>query len=240
MIEVLAALAEQHAELDALVAGYDEARWASPSRCEGWTVSDVVLHLWHSDQLALASVRGELAPAMPSHPGEVDELAGARIDADRGQRSGAEVHVAWRTTAETLRRELAACDPSARLQWVAGDLAARTLATTRLAECWIHTNDIEDTEPTDRLVHVARLAHRTLPYAFSREGRSLSGAVRFELTAPSSAAWVFGDDDAPTVISGDGVELVRVASRRVPPSATSLRGTGPDADAVLELVRTWA
>ena len=239
MLEVVAALAEQHAELDALVADYDEARWASPSRCEGWSISDVVLHLCHSDELALASIRGELAPAMPSHPGEVDDLAGERVAADRG-RTGAEVHATWRATAETLRRELAACDPSARLQWVAGDLAARTLATTRLAECWIHTNDIDYAEPTDRLVHVARLAHRTLPYAFAREGRPMSGAVRFDLTAPSGASWVFGPDDAATVIAGDGVELVRVASRRLPPSATSLEGSGPDADTVLALVRTWA
>ena len=43
-----------------------------------------------------------------------------------------------------------------------------------------------------------------------------------------------------TVIQGDGVELCHVASRRVPPSDTNLVGTGPDADAVLAVVRTWA
>jgi uncharacterized protein (TIGR03084 family) len=236
---IIAALGEQHAELDALVAGYDDAAWARPSRCEGWNVGDVVLHLWHSDQLALASVRGELAPAMPSRLGEVDDLAGERVAADRGA-PGAEVHARWKATAEELRRALGACDPSARLQWVAGDLAARTLATTRLAECWIHTNDIADTEPADRLVHVARLAHRTLPYAFRQAGVALSGAVRFDLVAPSGAAWTFGDPDAPTVIAGPGVDLCRVASRRVAPEDTDLVGTGPDAARVLELVRTWA
>ena len=239
MHEIVGALGEQHAELDALVSGYDEAAWARPSRCEGWSVSDVVLHLWHSDQLALASVRGELAPAMPSRLGEVDDAAGARIAADRGA-PGAEVHARWRATTDELRAALLACDPSARLQWVAGELAARTLATTRLAECWIHTNDIADTVPMDRLVHVARLAHRTLPYAFRQAGVELTGAVRFELVSPSGAPWVVGEDDAPTIITGDGIDLVRVASRRVPPGDTRLVGTGPDAGAVLELVRTWA
>ncbi|HYD11110.1 MAG TPA: maleylpyruvate isomerase N-terminal domain-containing protein [Acidimicrobiales bacterium] len=159
---VVDVLAEQHAELDSVVSGFDEAAWARPSRCEGWSVSDVVLHLWHSDQLALASVRGDLAPAMPSRLGEVDDLAGDRVAADRGA-SGAEVHARWKATTEELRAALRSCDPSARLQWVAGDLAARTLATTRLAECWIHTNDIADTTPTDRLVHVARHAALCLP-----------------------------------------------------------------------------
>jgi hypothetical protein len=43
-----------------------------------------------------------------------------------------------------------------------------------------------------------------------------------------------------TVVRGGAVDLCRVASRRVPASETSLRATGPDGDAVLELVRTWA
>jgi len=236
---IVTALGEQHAELDSVVGGFDEVQWSAPSRCAGWSVSDVVLHLWHSDQLALASVRGELTPSMPSRLGEVDDLADERVAADRGA-SGADVLRRWRETTAALRSALLACDPSARLQWVAGELAARTLATTRLAECWIHTNDIVDTPPAERLVHVARLAHRTLPYAFRQAGREMSGAVRFDLVAPSGAPWVFGDEAAPTVVSGTGVDLCRVASRRVPSGATSLVARGPDADAVLELVRTWA
>jgi hypothetical protein len=43
-----------------------------------------------------------------------------------------------------------------------------------------------------------------------------------------------------TVIEGDGAELCLVAARRVSAEDTSLRGTGPDARAVLELVRTYA
>jgi hypothetical protein len=38
--EVVAALAEQQQELDALVIGLDEDGWARPSACEGWSVSD--------------------------------------------------------------------------------------------------------------------------------------------------------------------------------------------------------
>jgi hypothetical protein len=42
------------------------------------------------------------------------------------------------------------------------------------------------------------------------------------------------------VVRGDGVELCLVAARRVDPVGTGLTATGPDADAVLELVRTYA
>ena len=95
--------------------------------------------------------------------------------------------------------------------------------------------------PTDRLRHVARLAWRTLPYAFARAGRELTGPVAFELRGPDGGAWDFVPDSLPlTTIRGDGTELCLVAARRVDPRDTRLRGEGPDANAVLELVRTYA
>jgi len=129
---------------------------------------------------------------------------------------------------------------------VAGELSSRSLATTRLAETWIHTGDVAavfgpSPVPTDRLWHVARLAWRTLSYAFERAGRALAGPVRFELTAPSGESWDFAPESEPlTTIRGDAVELCLVAARRVEPEDTGLRGEGPDAGVVLELVRTYA
>jgi hypothetical protein len=88
---------------------------------------------------------------------------------------------------------------------------------------------------------VARLAWRTLPYAFARDGRQLSGPVSFDLAAPGGGRWRFVPDDEPaTVVEGDGAELCLVAARRVAAADTSLRATGPDGVAVLELVRTYA
>jgi uncharacterized protein (TIGR03084 family) len=125
-------------------------------------------------------------------------------------------------------------------------MSVRTLATTRLAETWIHTGDVADAldvelAPAPRLRHVARLAWRTIPYAFARAGRELHGPVAFELSGPDGDAWDFAPDDDPlTTITGDGVDLCLVAARRVDPAKTSLTGTGPDVDVVLELVRTYA
>jgi uncharacterized protein (TIGR03084 family) len=129
---------------------------------------------------------------------------------------------------------------------VAGELSARTLATTRLAETWIHTGDVAgalgvELEPKPRLRHIARLAWRTLPYAFAKDGRELHGPVAFHLRGPDGQAWDFTPDgDALTTVRGDGVELCNVAARRVDPVETGLVGDGPDAGAVLELVRTYA
>lgn len=251
MDPIVAALAEQHAELGGLLAGLDENDWQRPSPCDGWSVADVVLHLAQTDELALASARGHIAEALNElagglgPPTNVDEGADFMVARERGQ-PGAAVRDRWQTGTEALRRVLAESDPSRRVVWVAGELSARTLATTRLAETWIHTRDVGEALgrvplPTDRLQHIARLAWRTLPYAFARAGRELTGPVAFELRGPSGAAWDFVPDDEPTTfIRGDGIELCLVAARRVDPSDTALRGEGPDADAVLELVRTYA
>jgi uncharacterized protein (TIGR03084 family) len=164
---------------------------------------------------------------------------------ERGQRA-TELLERWRTGAETLRQLFRASDPHQRVTWVAGELSVRTLASTRLAEAWIHTDDVAAAsgrapEPQDRLWHVARLAWRTLPYAFARADRTLTGPVAFHLHGPSGDPWSFVPDaQAVTTIRGAGAELCMVAARRVDPADTGLEGEGPDADAVLSLVRTYA
>lgn len=251
MEPVLAALAAQQQELADLLAGLPDDGWMRPSACAGWTVADVVLHVAQTNEMAIGSARGDLAGAMarltegvPPTAGDIDDGAALMVAAQRGGPPTA-LHERWRVSGTELRAALAACRPGDRLSWVAGELAARTLATTRLAETWIHTGDVADglgvpLAPTDRLWHVARLAWRTIPYAFEREGREPPGPVRFELDAPGGAAWCFGNEGAPTVIRGPGHHLCRVASRRVAPEDTALRAEGPDATAVLALVRTWA
>jgi uncharacterized protein (TIGR03084 family) len=251
MQEVLDALRQQHAELAGLIEGLDAVGWQRPTRCDGWTVADVVLHLAQTDELALASARGRFAAGLDvlagglEPRGNVDDGAAAMVARDRGM-PGEQVGGRWRAGAKALDETLAASDPHRRVRWVSGELSTHTLATTRLAECWIHTGDVAEAlgvvqEPTDRLQHIARLAWRTLPYAFARADRRLSGPVAFDLEAPSGGRWRFAPDDEPTtVITGLGADLCLVAARRTDPAATSLRADGPDGAAVLELVRTYA
>src|SRR5438128_6373614 len=131
----------------------------------------------------MGELAGGLAPAS-----SIDDGADLMVARERG-RPAREVEARWRSGADELARVLRACDPHQRVAWVAGELSARTLATTRLAETWIHTGDVAAglgtvLEPTDRLWHIARLAWRTLPYAFGRAGREPTGPVAFELRSP--------------------------------------------------------
>ena len=251
MQAILTALEAQHSELAALLDPLDDAGWQRATRCEGWTVADVVLHLAQTDELACASAQGQFAEGLDAlaggldRQGNVDDGAAAIVAHERGLPHDALLE-RWRSGAAALRDALAASDPHQRVGWVIGQLSMQTLATTRLAECWIHTGDVAEAlgvvqVPTDRLEHVARLAWRTLPYAFAREGRELAGPVAFDLRAPSGGRWHFVPDMEPaTVIEGSGADLCLVAARRVAADDTSLRAAGPDGRAVLELVRTYA
>ena len=250
MDNVIAALAEQQAELSGLVDGL-ESDWERPSRCAGWTVADVVLHLAQTNELAVASATGRYTETLAAlgeglgTPLSIDEGADLLVARERGGPVGA-LRARWEASAAAQLDALRECDPRARVTWVAGELSAKTLATTRLAETWIHTGDVAAAfgrvpVATDRIRHIARLAWRTLPYAFAQAGRQLSGPVAFDLRSPSDDAWQFVPDDEPlTVIRGDAAELCSVAARRADPAETGLRGQGPDVDAVLQLVRTYA
>jgi len=250
--DVLKALAEQHAELDAMITGLTDEQWSRPSRCDGWSIADVLLHLVQTDEMALASVEGrfdeyinEAGKGLPPAT-TIDDSVAALVDKHRGA-PGDEIAEQWRQGSTRLRDAFAATDPKARLTWVAGQMAARSLATTRLAECWIHTGDVAvglgvPHPPTDRLWHILRLAWRTLPYAFGRDGKEMTGPVGFDLRSPSGEQWRFADESTPplTTITGDAAELAMVAARRVAPSETSLHADGPDGADVLALIRTWA
>lgn len=245
------ALADQQAELSDLLDGLAQDAWRAPTRCEGWDVADVMLHLAQTDEMATASATGRftqhvvdvtkhLGPA-----GSVDAGAALMVEHERGLPIS-DLQARWSTGAARLVEVLNTVDLSTRVTWVAGELSARTLATTRLAETWIHAGDVaaavgRTLEPTDRLALIARLAWRTLPYAFASAGRALSGPVAFQLLSPGGAPWDFVPDDIPlTTIRGKADDLCAVAARRVDAATTSLVGEGPDAEGVLSLVRTYA
>jgi uncharacterized protein (TIGR03084 family) len=252
MADVIDDLADQHAELRQLVERCSASDWQRPTPCEGWDTGDVLLHLVQSDELAVASARGDLDSFADGFLGprdesriSVDAAAAAQVNSERAI-GGAAIAARWSESSLRLLAELRGGDPHRRVTWVSGQLSLQTLATTRLAESWIHTGDIAaalDVEvvATDRIRHIVRLAWRTLPYTFKEAGRSLSGPVALDLVGPGGDHWEYlPDQSALTTIRGSAVEFCDLAGRRVTPEDTGLVATGPDAESVLSLVRTYA
>ncbi len=252
MNDIIDALEAQHNELRALIATCTGDDWQRLSPCEGWDIGDVVLHLAQADELAVASAQGKLdghangfLSDRPDRALSVDAAAAAQVANERAI-GGERIGQRWDASATQLVGELRALDPRQRVTWVAGKLSIHTLAATRLSECWIHSGDVAtalgvELAATDRLRHIARLAWRTLPYAFERAGLTMQGAVEMHLTGPSGDTWDYVPDVvALTTITGSVKEFCAVAARRVDASGTALVGTGPDAANALRLVRTYA
>jgi uncharacterized protein (TIGR03084 family) len=135
-------------------------------------------------------------------------------------------------------------DPDTRYPWIAASLRPGALATTRLAEHWAHALDIAeplgaDHPDTDRLRHVAWLAHRTLPYGFELAGQQPQ-PVYAELTAPDGRSWTFGDAEAASRIVGEAGVFCRVGAQRLTPEASGLVAEGPYGVAALRVLRNYA
>lgn len=252
MDEVLDALEAETGSLSAFLDGLSADQWRSPSACAGWSVSDVVLHLAQSEEgvigafdsgnagILMARYAGE---AIAGEGGIVDGIVDAAVKAERSD-NPADVLERWRCANSEVIKRFRESEPGLRLNWISVPLSARTLATTRLSEHWIHAMDIRESlgDPvpdTERLWLVARLAWRTIPYAFSQAGET-APQVALVLTGPSGEEWRFGEIDPEVKISGSAGEWCRVAARRLSPEQTSLNASGPESGRVLELVRTYA
>src|SRR3954451_14402921 len=113
---ILAALADQQDQLGALLEDLDEDGWQRPSRCDGWTVADVVLHLAQTNELASASASGRMAEALderargPRQTGSVDDGADFLVARERGQ-PGPVIRDRWVESADALCRRLEGADP---------------------------------------------------------------------------------------------------------------------------------
>src|SRR5205807_7758168 len=104
MDDILAALTEQDDELDGLLAGLDEEGWSRPSRCTDWSISDVVLHLAQTNEMAMASAEGRFDAAAAAFGNRaapegscVEDLPGLAVAAARA-RPGREVYARSRAS----------------------------------------------------------------------------------------------------------------------------------------------
>jgi uncharacterized protein (TIGR03084 family) len=232
-------VAEQE-RLETILSGLPADAWLVESGAPGWTITDVVLHLAQSEEAVPATVAGTAIWQVEAET--LDGVMDALVQAERA--APEVVFERWRVACRASVAALRQTDPAKRLLWAATPLKPGTLATTRLAEHWAHGLDI--TTPlgvafpdTDRLRHIAWLAHSTLPYAFGLVGQP-SAAVYCELTAPDGDIWRYGPPDAESTITGPAGAFCRVGARRLAPEDSGLVASGPHGPAALSVLRNYA
>ena len=197
--EVWASVADERVALADLLEGVAPEAWETPSRCEGWTVKDVVAHLVF---LAEGTVSSVFLTSLRTHPLPSRALA----------------EVARRSAASTPTDELV--DRLRRA--AAGRFVVPGLPpTVALGEVLVHRADLAAAaglppHAADERLAAVLEAEQRLWFAFgvTRQVRRL----RFE---PTDADWSVGPDGGPAVV-GPGEDLLLVATGRdVDPGAVS-------------------
>jgi uncharacterized protein (TIGR03084 family) len=236
---LLADLAAEHATVDDLLARAPAERWRTPTPAAGWDVADSMWHLLTAERAALVSL-AEDQDWLAEHP---RHEIGPRPEVEP-----AELLVQWRAARSATLDAFARRDGSARVPWGGRRMSVRSLATARLMETWAHGLDCFaalNVQPvdTDRLIHVAWLGWRSLPYAFAVSGLRPAAppeSLRLELRAPSGVTWMLGPDDCSARVRGDAGVWCRVVTHRWrDPTPPPLEGEGVLAEQAVAIAQAF-
>jgi len=243
---VLADLAAEGAELDALVTAPD-VDFSCPTPAAGWSIAHQIGHLTWTDELTVLACRdpeGFLA-ARSAVVGDLQASIEAGAAAAVG-RPSSEVVDRWRAGREAALEALAGVPRGTRLTWLGPPMGAGTMASARIMETWAHGLDIADAlgvqrAPTDRLRHIADLGVRTRDHSFTTHGLPVPAAqFRVGLTSPSGQRWEWGPKDAAEWVGGTGLDFCMLVTQRRHRGDLGLSAFGAAADRWLSIAQAFA
>jgi uncharacterized protein (TIGR03084 family) len=254
MREILSDLVAEQQALDQFLQRISERQWILPTSAPGWSIKDTVSHLAYTERFAARVLAEGNSVVADAKIDDTDAWTALGVKEGRQMRYQ-QVIEWWRNSRADVVDALSRMEGSDRVAWINGDMNARAFGTLRLMETWAHGLDIKDameglltydeeeedpTADTSRIRHVAWLAHRMLPYAFSSAGEDFpDSGIRLELMGPRYARWVYGPEDAEDVIKGVAGEWCRIAVHRMDAGGTSLKTEGDNAQTALKVVRAY-
>jgi uncharacterized protein (TIGR03084 family) len=241
-VRLLDDLADEHAELDAVVASLSETEWSMRTPAEGWTIRDSVLHLALSDEAAA------LAVAEPASFAEYRERPRSEVSVFGANRAlpSSELLSMWRQNRQRLLEALHQAEPKRRVNWFGPSMSAMSHATARLMETWAHGQDVcdalgRDRPDTARLKHIAHLGVRTRAFSYTQHGLPVpANEVYVELIGPDNEHWRWGDTTASDRVSGPARDFCLVVVQRRHLDDTELVTEGPHSREWLLIAQAFA
>lgn len=242
MREILSDLVAEQQFLDQSLQRIPIKLWDKVTPAKPWTVRDTIAHLADFAELAADALTGGDRVKEYQNATDLDALRQRAIEKGRSMRPQ-DVIEWWRAGRAKVVEPLSHMSADDRVEWIAGDMSAKTFATFRLMETWAHGLDIYqaldiEVEDTPRIRHVCWLGWKTLPYAFKNAGLDYS-PIRVEVIGPGYAKWVYGPEDAEDVIKGPASDWARIVVRRLPPDKARLKVTGEAAAKALEVAQAF-
>jgi uncharacterized protein (TIGR03083 family) len=206
-------LLRQRRRLAELLAGLDADEWQVASRCEGWSVKDVITHLVSTNQFWAMSITAGLSGTPTRFLATFDPVASpAELVDNARSASTADVLTRFIDSTESMAAALDGLDDAG---WACigeappGHVPLRALALHALWDAWIHERDIavplgraqveEPDEVRASLLYAAALS----PTFHASMGSSRSGAIAITASDPA-ARFVVEAGETVVVRDGDG------------------------------------
>ena len=226
----------QRRRLDAVLSSLTDEQWRTQSRCDEWTVQDVVAHLAGTNGYWLLSIAAGLAGEPTRFLVGFDPKATPpSMVATMQELSPAETYAQLTASHEELHRALAGLD---RDGWrtlaesPSGHASIRVLAHHALWDAWIHERDIlvplglvPVEEPDEILASLRYIAALSAVFALA-DRPDAAGTLVLEVTDPDTRVVIAveggvvrvhgGDDAGDVVLRGRAVDVLEQLSIRAP------------------------
>ncbi len=238
MIHGLAAIVTgQRSRLAATLAGLDDDQWSAGSRCAGWSVRDVVLHLTSTNHFWTYSIQSGLAGEPTTYLHGFDPVASPAelVAAQQGTPPSATL-AQFVETNRALADALTAVEEEAAWEELAeappGHISIGLVAIHALWDSWVHERDIvlplalepavDPAEMEACLLYAAALG----PAFRASLGSTGRGAIELRVTDPTVGAVIEvgseiaihrGEPPAEAVVlAGSAVDVLECLSMRAP------------------------
>ncbi len=213
--------------LAALLNDADDTTFAAVTQFKGWTIEDVIAHLYMWNVAAGATLASKddfhafmafvmkRMSAGDGHP----QVQRAWLDEFHGRLKGRALFDAWRDFYPKLAEQYGGADPDLRVAWVGPDMSVRAKIVARQMECWAHGQEVFDIlgaerPEGDRIRNIAELGVRTYGWTFRNRGEEPPQPKPFvQLTAPSGVQWEWNERQADNFVKGSAVEFSQVVTQ---------------------------
>ena len=247
-----AALIRQRRRLVNTLTKLDESQWEAPSRCDAWTVRDVIAHLVGTDEYWALSFSSALRGEPTRFLTGFDPVAtpASMVNRTRAQ-TPREVLASFKTNVENLGEIVDGLDAG---QWSMpaeappGHVELRVAALHALWDAWVHERDVmiplglPVDEEADELELILRYAVGLGASFYAMAGSAQTGSfvvqatdpsLRLELHAGSTVRVTDAAGSGDAALTGRAADLIEALSYRCPlehaladDEAWMLRGLG--------------
>jgi uncharacterized protein (TIGR03084 family) len=249
--DTVAAFSTEVSELATLLSMLDSEHWDCVTAFRGWTIHDVVLHLYASDYSAVVSVKNEQAFQSLRADIQRQRAAGLSMLDESKHRfpdlDPADLLLRWRQQAFELCSLLDDRAPNDRVAWSGPAMSVSTLASARQMETWAHGQEIYDElgidrVSSDRLSHIALLGFKTFGWSFRNRGLPVPvDKPTVALTLPSGRLVVMNEVESnENMIEGDAEAFCQVVTQVRHIDDTTLRVKGAVAREWMRIVQCFA